>query len=134
MSDLRIELADNPTDFEPGDAVNGRVSWRLDQPATLLELRLFWFTRGKGTEDAGVVSRLKFEQPLPQETRTFRFQLPEAPYSFSGRLISLVWAMELVAYPSKEVARQEVVVAPGGREVHLDQVPSTESARVFFSH
>ena len=120
MSELRIELADNRTEFEPGDEASGRVSWRLDKPAKMLELRLFWLTRGKGTEDGGIVDCIKFEQPLPEESRTFRFQLPQAPYSFSGRLISLVWALELVSHPCKEVARQELVLAPGGKEVHLE--------------
>jgi hypothetical protein len=62
--------------------------------------------------------------PLLEETRSFRFRLPEAPYSFSGKLISLVWALELVLEPSKEVTRREIIVAPGGQEVHLDSVAS----------
>ena len=134
MSELKIELADNRREFEPSGEASGRVSWRLDKPVRTLELRLFWFTRGKGTEDGGIVDCLKFEQPLPEESRTFRFQLPEVPYSFSGRLVSLVWALELVAYPSKEVARQELVLAPGGKEVHLEAAPSHESARQSLSH
>ena len=84
------------------------------------KLRLFWFTRGKGTEDAAVVDTLRFETPQAEEARPFRFVLPEAPYSVSGKLISLVWALELVAEPSREVDRLELVVAPGGREVLLE--------------
>jgi hypothetical protein len=133
MTELNIELKENRAEFEPGAEISGSVSWSLEQPAQALELRLFWFTRGKGTEDAGVVSSQRLEQPLPHETRSFRFQLPTAPYSFSGNLISLVWALELIAYPSKEVTRREIIMAPGGAEVRLEGVPSSEARRGGFS-
>lgn len=133
MADLRIELKDERAAFEPGAEISGAVSWSLAHPAHALELRLFWFTRGKGTEDAGVVASQRFEQPLPNETRSFRFQLPTAPYSFSGSLVSLVWALELIAYPSKEVARREIVMAPGGAEVRLESVPAAGAGQRAFS-
>jgi hypothetical protein len=124
MSDLRIELNEDRAAFEPGEEISGSISWGMDQAARALELRLFWFTRGKGTEDAGIVETARFEQSLPKATRTFRFRLPEAPYSFSGKLISLVWALELIAYPSKEVVRREFEMGPGRREVRLQSVSS----------
>jgi len=133
MSDLKIELKEDCAGFEPGTEVDGRVSWSLDKPARALELRLFWFTRGKGTEDAGVVATQRFEQPLPQETRSFRFELPKAPYSFSGNLISLTWALELIAYPSKEVVRREFILAPGGSEVRLEMVQAGDVQQRKFS-
>jgi len=132
MSDLKIELKEDRAAFEPGTAVDGHVSWSLNKPEHALELRLFWFTRGKGTEDAGVVATQRFEQPLPQETRSFRFELPKAPYSFSGNLISLIWALELIVYPSKEVVRREFILGPGGSEVRLESVhPSDVQQRKF---
>ena len=62
--------------------------------------------------------------PLPRWSprtgnRPFRFQLPDAPYSFSGKLISLIWAIEAVAEGIKEAARYEFVLAPEGREIEL---------------
>ncbi len=131
MSDLSIDLIENRTAFEPGAEMNGSASWTLDRPAHALELRLFWFTRGKGTEDTGVVATQRFEQPLAQESRSFHFRLPQVPYSFSGKLISLIWALELVAYPSKEVARREIVLAPGGSEVRLESVQPRDGKRRF---
>jgi hypothetical protein len=126
MSDLRISLRQDRTAFEPGEELNGAVLWKLDEPPHAVELRLFWFTRGKGTEDTGVVKTVRFDQPLPQETRSFGFRLPAAPYSFSGKLISLVWALELVAEPSRETARLQITVAPGGQEVRLDSIPTSD--------
>lgn len=126
MNPLILEIAENQRDFEPGDEITGKLGWDLPKAPRNVELRLFWFTKGKGTEDAGVVDTLRFEHPSMQETHAFRFRLPEAPYSFSGRLITLIWALELVAAPSKEVARLEFVMAPGGHEVRLGGVPESQ--------
>jgi hypothetical protein len=133
MIDLGIELAEGRTAFEPGEELAGTARWNSENPIQMLELRLFWFTRGKGTEDAGVVQSVKFEQPLPRETRSFRLRLPEAPYSFSGKLISLVWALELILHPSKEVTRLELQMAPGKREVRLDTVEDPGAAQRWLS-
>ena len=119
MNELRISIDAQRQAFEPGEEVAGQVSWKLDKPPRALELRLFWFTRGKGTPDAGVVERLRFESAGTDESRSFRFLLPDAPYSFSGKLISLVWGLELLAEPQKEVARVEITVAPNAQEVVL---------------
>jgi hypothetical protein len=123
MNELKIEISEDRLAFEPGEEISGKVSWTFDKAPHMLELRLFWFTRGKGTEDAAIAGTSKFEQTEVSESRTFRFQLPKVPYSFSGKLISLVWALELIAYPSKESTRRELVVGPGGQEVQLESVP-----------
>jgi len=125
MNRLRIELSEDRSSFAPREELTGVVGWSLDKPATAVELRLFWFTRGKGTEDAAVARTVRFDRPLPDETRSFSLVLPEAPYSFSGKLISLIWALELVVEPSKEVVRREILIAPERREIRLGNVPRT---------
>ena len=127
MTELSIELAEDRAGFAPGEEIRGNVTWSTDNPSQTIELRLFWFTRGKGTEDAGIVDTLPFDQPLPHETRPFRFVLPAGPYSFSGQLVSLVWALELIANVSKTVVRREIEVGPDRREVRLDSVPAPVS-------
>jgi hypothetical protein len=116
MTGLHIELADGRAAFKPGEPLAGRVSWTVNG-ATSAELRLFWYTRGKGTEDVGLVDTVAFPDPQPADQRTFRFALPEAPFSFSGKLISIIWAIELIVEPGPSVERREIVMAPGGREV-----------------
>jgi hypothetical protein len=133
MTNLTIDFTEKKTTFQPGDEVSGTISWSLEKAAHKIELRLFWFTRGKGTEDAGIVDSLKFEQPLQNETRSFRFRLPEAPYSFSGALISLIWAVELIVYPTKEVVRRELEVGPEKHEVRLPTVTTASPAQAFIS-
>jgi hypothetical protein len=119
MSELLIALREDRISFQPGEDLAGSVYWKLDESANALELRLFWFTRGKGAEDARVLDVLRFDQPKKEEDRPFRFKLPDSPYSFSGKLISLVWALELVTEPAKDVERLEITMAPGGKEVQL---------------
>jgi hypothetical protein len=88
---------------------------------------LFWFTQGKGTEDVGVVAKEIVPSPGADGTHRVRFTLPEAPYSFSGRLISLIWAVELVA--DDAAARWEFVLAPDGREIVLGDPADAPRAR-----
>ncbi|HWI59581.1 MAG TPA: hypothetical protein VNZ22_20300 [Bacillota bacterium] len=129
MSALQLELSENRTAYEPGEELVGTAHWKLEEPPRAVELRLFWFTRGKGTEDAGVIETRRFDRPSREETHSFRLRLPQEPYSFSGKLISLVWALELVAEPSKAVTRLEIIMAPGQREVRLDSLPEAENQK-----
>jgi len=125
MNELKIELRPARTNFAPGEELAGMASWILDQTPRAMEQRLFWFTKGAGNEDVGVVETVRFDHPAAQESRPFRLRLPESPYSFSGKLITLAWALELVAEPSQTVARADIVVAPNGREVQLQAASET---------
>jgi hypothetical protein len=124
MSELMIQLAEDRKAFVPGEEITGQVSWRLEQPAERMELRLYWHTRGKGTTDTQTVQTLPFDKPMLQEQRMFKLTAPQGPYSFSGVLISLVWVLELVAYPSGAKAQSEIVLSPNGQEIQLPVVKS----------
>jgi hypothetical protein len=132
MSDVKIQLGAGRTAFEPGEELTGTAAWKLDKPPQSVELRLFWFTRGQGEKDAGVVETVRFDHALREEARPFRFRLPDGPYSFSGKVISLIWALELVALPSKETGRQEITLAPGGKEVRLGSLPEPQARKRLF--
>lgn len=115
---LTLALLDGVTAFEPGAKLEGTAVWQLAAAPERLEVRLFWYTAGKGTRDVGVVETAALT-PAAQGQEDFHFQLPRGPYSFSGTLVSILWALELVAEPSGKSTRQEIVVAPGGREVRV---------------
>ncbi len=119
---LRIEFRDGQTAFQPGDIVHGIASWELDVQPQQTEARLFWFTEGRGTRDVEIVNRATWPRPAQSDSREFSFQLPASPYSFSGSLITLVWAVELIALPSEECVHAEFVMAPEGREVQLPRI------------
>lgn len=120
MSWIRIEIRDGVTAFRPGDEVAGTVRWHLDQSPRSLELRLFWYTQGKGDKDVGFVDSLPLAAPAEGDS-SFSFRLPAGPYSFSGKLISLLWAIEAVADTGlgPQAERCEIIVSPTGREILL---------------
>ncbi len=124
MDKLNIVLYEDRTTFAPRETVRGRLEWALDANPRYLELSLFWYTSGKGTRDVGVVGTAKFENPGAYGSKDFSFALPDGPYSFSGKLISLIWAIELTCYPGSETVRREITVSPTGQEIVLGAVAS----------
>ena len=121
MSELEIRTRDEKTIFLPGAELAGEVVWHTDAEPGPVELRLFWHTEGKGTRDVEVVSRIKFNGPARQDRRDFSFQLPASPYSFSGKLISVIWALELVLPSTNETERLEIVISPTEAEIALQR-------------
>jgi len=119
MSSLRIATQLQRKSFRPGEEVSGAIGWTLDKQPKSAEVRLFWYTAGKGTRDVGVVATQKLEAPQANDERSFSFRLPESPYSFSGTLISLIWAIELVVDPGGLSERLEITVSPTGEEIVL---------------
>lgn len=117
---LAISVDRGRTAFAPGDTVCGTLQWTCDAPPGAIELRLLWYTQGRGDRDAGVAHRLRIESPAAIGSTAFEFAAPSGPYSCSGRLVSICWALEaVVAQDGGAVARSELVIAPDGREVAL---------------
>lgn len=112
-----INLDLNNYTFRPGEQLAGNVTWHLEKEPKRMEIRLFWYTRGKGTEDALILDVKKIDPVVMQGSQEFNFLLPKHPYSFSGVLISLVWAVEVVVEPHGESERKEFVMAPEGTEI-----------------
>ena len=120
---ITLETRDGSTVFAPGEEIEGTVSWHLPG-AKSLEVRLLWFTQGKGEQDSRLVATVPLPNPGENEVRPFRIRLPEGPFSFSGRLISLVWALEAVAAPGSRAQRLEITVSPTKREILLPTLPN----------
>jgi hypothetical protein len=121
MSTLRLALDEPGRTCRPGAALEVDASWYLDGSDHTVELNLVWYTSGKGTQDIEVAEQviLTSDTPGSSGSRRHTLRLPEGPYSFSGKLITLAWALELVALPSSAVERVDLVIAPEGREVDL---------------
>ena len=119
MSVLELHTVGGDTWFVPGSTIACDASWHLDHEIDTLELRLFWYTEGKGTQDVVVVARRAVDRPESSGHETFRFRLPAGPYSFSGTLITLKWALELIALPGEEAARVDLTVAPTPVEISI---------------
>lgn len=124
----RLEIAGGRHVFAPGDEVTGTATWHLAEPPASVEVRLYWQTQGKGDQDVDVVAREtaggdsregSFHNLGSDGALPFRFRLPEGPYSFSGKLISLLWGVELVAEPGGALGHVEIVVSPIGAEIRI---------------
>jgi len=115
---LEIHL-DKTAPLEPGAQLNGTVRWSVDKGFDALELHLLWFTSGKGTQDVGVSATETITRPAQSGEQSFTFTLPDFPWSFSGTLVTLQWAVEALLEPKGESRREVFVLAPGGQEVRL---------------
>ncbi len=73
-----------------------------------------------------VVQNWLLTQAVSAGSEWLSLTLPEKPYSFSGTLISLVWAVELICLTTNESIREEIVIGPQAREVLINQTVPTE--------
>jgi hypothetical protein len=117
--ELGLFIENDRTAFKPGEDLKLSILWALPKTPESLEVSLLFFTRGKGTEDVEVVSRHPITVTAPAGESSLCIKLPVAPYSFSGKLISLLWAVELVCEPGSRSARCEFVLSPTGKELAL---------------
>lgn len=121
---LKLSTFENQTNFEPGDTIDIIAEWQLESLVAMIEVRLIWYTRGKGDPEIRVVESQQVDKPQQSEVRGFTFTLPTSPYSFSGKLISLTWAIELIV-TEEQTTRFDIVMAPGGKEITLEAVDSS---------
>lgn len=111
----------NQTAFAPGDSISGSVDWNeLRKKTKRIEIRLIWFTEGKGDTDVEVIEMVTEDSPAPSGSVQFSFTAPSRPFSFSGKLISLIWAIEAVEFPSRDGAKETLVLSPSRNEIVLE--------------
>lgn len=98
--------------YAPGERLEGRIA---TEAGRRLRVRLLWYTEGKGSRDVHTVAA----RELDAGAEHFSFDLPESPYSFSGTLISLVWAVEVEDVERGDAVRQTFVMSADREEVRL---------------
>ena len=67
---IRVETNDGSASFQPGDLVEGTVRWQFAEPPQEVELRLFWFTEGRGDQDLEVMATIPFANPGAHDRRS----------------------------------------------------------------
>jgi len=116
---ISIKTTDDQTAFRPGQTISGVISWSLPVAPAHLTLELFWTTRGKGTVDSQVIESLPIPHPPASGEQQFSLRAPSGPYSFSGKLVSLLWGVRLVILPSQEQTQVNLTISPTGQEINL---------------
>lgn len=118
---IAITLDKTPHQYCPGENISGRIEWLELEDTDRIETRLIWYTEGKGDQDVGVAVSIPAKLTAPNGNLPFELTAPSRPYSFSGKLISLIWAVEVVQFPSREGERERITISPDGEEIVLDK-------------
>lgn len=109
MSTIIFEL---PKDrFVPGEEITGTVLWDLDSPVKkTIELLFGWWTEGRGNRDAEVLYSWELGTQLTGEF-SFTLQVPLAPHSYEGVLLSVVWGLEFQTDKKSDYTCKELIIS-----------------------
>lgn len=116
---LGLSTVESKTNFRPGERISGKAMWIAEKEPAAVELRLFWYTEGKGDQDVEVVDVKTISSPGLKGEAEFNFIAPTEPCSFSGKLISVSWAVELVLLPKRDASLFKIYISPSGQEISL---------------
>ncbi|MCC6904422.1 MAG: hypothetical protein IT326_01170 [Anaerolineae bacterium] len=116
------EVRDGVMCFIPGAAIRGKAEITVEEDLTAdhVWIRLEWFTEGRGDRDAQTIEEIDAYQGVmtggTPQTVDFAFTLPEAPWSYAGHYINIIWAITVHVDRSrtfKEITYHErFVMAP----------------------
>lgn len=105
----------------PGQTISGQVLWELTSGSTEVILAFGWWTSGVGTVEEAVVENRTWKDPPRIGRESFSFTLPPGPYSFSGKLISLQWGLELSARGHRHKTLHRLYLSPTGQELDFSK-------------
>lgn len=107
--------------FEPGDEVRATILLRPDRDmhARHVYVRLQWHTEGRGDRDEGVIDQRDVYQgrlrAMIPESFEVAFRLPEAPWSYIGYYVSIIWTITVeidLAWARNPKQQQPFVMRP----------------------
>jgi hypothetical protein len=130
MNSLLLTLRDAQSAYLPGETLRCTLSWDLEHEPEDLRVNLLWFTEGKGTTDSAIVAETPLPGPGTRGERDLSFQLPSAPLSFSGQLVSLRWALEAVTRKPKVHHNVAFVLSATGGEILLGEPLEGDNVKI----
>ena len=129
-SENHAEIVIPQETFQPGDEINGIIRWNLKKPPKKINLTLFWKTSGRGDPDGDII----IEEKLPQKAsgeKEFSFNIPNSPYSFKGKLISLHWKLRFKSISPTLTVNKDLIISPTGEEIKLGSVENQKLTKAF---
>ena len=112
---------DDPV-YHPGEEIAGKVAWSDMAGTDRFEIRLIWYTTGRGDRDAQYVAAKTVGTSSNEGQSDFSFTAPHRPNSFSGKLIAIQWGIEVIAFPQREAAQALLAIEPTSGPIVLEKV------------
>ncbi len=120
--DIRIKgktPSETPHCFAPGEGVELIVEWENKLPSEHISLYLKWKTSGRGIKNTGITDCFEIKSSDVYGVQEIFMNMPLAPWSFSGELVSLTWVIEVSLAYSMVSEELPFVLGPDRTEVHL---------------
>ena len=117
MDDITLDI--HKTVFEPQDEVVGRVTWSLHRSPKVVTVTAGWYTQGRGSEDEQIEIEQKWRTDENRGVQGFVLPLSKSPYSYSGKLIEIIWYVSAKTKKGGLHTRTDIVVSPNGKPVTL---------------
>jgi hypothetical protein len=115
---IEIILKDGRKRFQPYEVIEGKVKYDLNRPSSEITVDLVWTTMGKGTtDDYRADSSVISTGGSTRGEGKFRLNAPAGPYSFSGKLVSVIWMISCGTESDTEIAEKEIIISPVGSEL-----------------
>ncbi len=114
--------------LHPGGTLRGTVSWGIPHPPRKLEVRVFWYNGEPGSGEARTIGSLELGE-AQEGSRGFDFALPELPWSVTGQVVKVGWAIELVEKKSGSLALADFTMSPDGGVAMLGKVDEPWSGK-----
>jgi len=105
--------------YAPGDLIEGTISWSIDEPPEKFSVSLLFESRGKGTPQREVYQLNDNVAPNKNGKFPFSFTAPDWPWSFSGKLISLLWILQVTDESSNDASEANIIISPTRAEMDL---------------
>ncbi len=96
-----IQIDPERLEYQPGETVSGKVTLipKKDVRCRSATVQLEWHTTGRGNRDKKVIASKTLASGGLTSGRVvsdvFSFPLPDAPWSYNGHYINIVWAIKV---------------------------------------
>ena len=117
---ISIHLDNDRDGFAPGETITGELHWSglPVSEMSFISLQLAFRTEGKGTSQREVFDEREWPLSASDGSESFEIQAPNWPWSFSGKLVSLLWTLD--AWQEDDHAESiQVAISPNGSEIDL---------------
>ena len=120
---IQIQLGSVDGTYLPNEEISGSLAWKdLPDSCERIEIRLIWYTSGKGEQDVGIAEVKTQSMPAQSGSTKFNFIAPHRPFSVSGKLVSIHWAVEAVTFPGLNSVKESLTISPTRSAVQLRAV------------